>query len=301
MSDLTRRIFIDSRYKLPTSASNGDFAVELPWSVNVPSGTQVYIDNVVLSHSWPTITDKNCNLFIKETFGNVSYHRMITLAFGQYNIATLTAELQAKLRAGTNVTDGQYSVTNASNRIQIETSSPTSTTYIYSRKDIRGGTVFAINWPINGVTVATSNKFSEIWTAANVVSPTDLPSPLADACEIIGLMTVGATIQANIPVKMQHVDLARHKSLYLCSSDLGESTTMNLMGNTSIIRKINVGHTTMGDVIVDALQSNVAFSVYRTGTMLKHLAFQLRDFDGDVMTFYDHQITFEIILLRPTD
>ena len=301
MSDLTRRIFIDSRYKLPTSASNGDFEVELPWSVNVPAGTQVYIDNVVLSHSWPTITAQNCNLFIKETVGNVSYHRIIALAFGEYNIATLTSELQAKLRAGTYITDGQYRVTNASSRIRIETSSPTATAYIYSQKDMTGGTVFNINWPINGVTVVTSNKFSEIWMAANVVSPADLPSPLADACEIIGLMTAGALIQANIPVKMQHVDLARHKSLYLCSVDLGESTTMNLKGNTSIIRKINVGHTTMGDVIVDTLQSNVAFSVFRTGTMLKHLAFQLKDFDGQIMTFYDHQITFEVILMRPTD
>ena len=301
MSDLTRRIFIDSRYKLPTSTSNGDFAVELPWSVNVPAATQVYIDNVVLSHSWPSISAKNCNLFVKETFGTASYHRIISLAFGEYNIASLTSELQAKLRAGTYITDGQYTVTNSNNRIQIETSSPTGTSYIYSRKDMTGGTVFTINWPINGVTVATSNKFSEIWTAANVVSPATLPSPLADACEIIGLMTTGASIQANIPFKMQHVDLARHKSLYLCSSDLGESTTMNLMGNTSIIRKINVGHTTMGDVIVDALQSNVAFSVFRTGTMLKHLAFQLKDFDGDIMSFYDHQITFEIILMRPTD
>ena len=105
----------------------------------------------------------------------------------------------------------------------------------------------------------------------------------------------------SVSVASSVVSLARNKSLYLCSNDLGESTTLDLRGNTSIIRKINVGHTTQGDVIVDTLQSNVAFSVYRTGTMLKHLAFQLRDFNGDVMTFYDHQITFEIILLRPTD
>ena len=301
MSDLTRRIFIDSRHKLPGSASNGDFQVELPFAVNVPSGTQVFIDNLVLSHSWPTVSAANCNLFLKETLGNVTYHRLITIANGQYNIGTLTAELQAKLRSGSYITDGVYTVTHSSNRIQIETSSPTASIYIYSRKDMTGGTVFNINWPINRVTVATSNKFNEIWTAANVVSPSNLPSPLADATEMIGLMTAGAYIQPNVPFKLQHVDLARNKSLYLCSNDLGESTTLDLRGNTSIIRKINVGHTTQGDVIVDTLQSNVAFSVYRTGTMLKHLAFQLRDFNGDVMTFYDHQITFEIILLRPTD
>ena len=301
MSDLTRRIFIDSRRKLPSSASNGDFQCELPWAVSVPSGTQVYIDNLVLSHSWPTVSAANCNLFLEETIGTTKYHRMITLAYGQYNIGTLTAELQAKMRAGSNITDGLYTVTHSSNRIQIETNSPTGVAYIYSRKDMTGGTLFAINWPINGVTVATSNKFNEIWMAATVVSPADLPSPLADACEMLGLLTLGATIQTNVPFKLQHVDLARHKSLYLCSSDLGESTTMDLMGNTSIIRKINVGHSSMGDVIVDTLQSNVAFSVYRTATMLKHLGFQLRDFNGDVMTFYDHQITFEIVLRRPDD
>ena len=177
MSDLTRRIFIDSRHRLPTSESHGDFAVELPWSVHVPAGSQLHVDNVVLSHVWPTVSDTNCNLFLKETFGGTTYHRMIVLAHGHYTLGTMASELQAKLRAGTYITNGQYTVTHSSNRLQFETSSTTGEAYMYSRKDMTGGTVFTINWPFNGQTVATSNNFHQIWQAANVVSPQYPPNP----------------------------------------------------------------------------------------------------------------------------
>ena len=114
-------------------------------------------------------------------------------------------------------------------------------------------------------------------------------------------MSTGATIQPNVPFKLQHADLQRYKSLYLCSQDLGESTTLDLVGRTDIIRKLDVGQSTQSEVIVSALQSDMAFSVCRTDTVLKHLNLQVRDFSGSVVSMYDHQVTFQLIITRPTD
>ena len=50
-----RRIVIDSRYKTCDSISSADFYVELPYATTVPADSLAYIDNVSLSHSWPTI------------------------------------------------------------------------------------------------------------------------------------------------------------------------------------------------------------------------------------------------------
>ena len=303
MSDQTRRIFIDSRHKLPSSESNGSFQVSLPWAVHVPAGAQLFIDNMVLSNTWPTVSAANCNVFLRETVGGNNYHRMLTLTHGAYNIATLAVELQTKLRAGTLIADGLYTVTHASNRLQVATSTPTasSSAYIFSRDDLLSKNEFTVNWTLNGVPYTVTKDFNVIWQCATVVTPVPAPSPAADANELLGLMHEGSHIDASAVARFAHVDLQRHKSLYLCSSDLGESTTLDLVGNTNIIRKINVGSTVQGDVVIDTLQTNVCFSVYRADAVLKHLSFAIRDFEGNVVSFYDHQVSFEVILARPSD
>ena len=90
MSDQIRRIFVDSRLRNPdTSKSNADFSVDLPQEVACPSGTQIRIDNLVMSHSWPTIDDRNDKLYIKEIpSGGTTYHRVIELRHGIYNKGT---------------------------------------------------------------------------------------------------------------------------------------------------------------------------------------------------------------------
>ena len=66
MSDW-RRMIIDSRYKTADSVSNADFYVQLPWNCTVPAGSQLFIDGIVLSHSWNTIIEgQNDTLYLKE-------------------------------------------------------------------------------------------------------------------------------------------------------------------------------------------------------------------------------------------
>ena len=190
-----------------------------------------------------------------------------------------------------------------SNRLQVTTSTPTasSSAYIFSHDDLLSKNEFTVNWTLNGVLYTVTKDFGVIWQCATVVTPVPAPMPAADANELLGLMHEGAHISAGVVTRFAHVDMQRYKSLYLCSSDLGESTTLDLVGNTDIIRKINVGSTVQGDVVIDTLQTNVCFSVYRADAVLKHLSFTIRDFGGNIVSFYDHQVSFEVILARPSD
>ena len=40
MSEQVRRIFVDSRLRTAASVSNSDFAIDLPFEVAVPAGTE---------------------------------------------------------------------------------------------------------------------------------------------------------------------------------------------------------------------------------------------------------------------
>ncbi len=101
MASETRRIFIDSRLRNSTSDSNADWNCDLPYELWCPAGTEARVDGLVMSHSWPAIElGKNDKLYLKETVsGGNTFHRMLTVPPGTYSIGTLSAELQAQLRA----------------------------------------------------------------------------------------------------------------------------------------------------------------------------------------------------------
>lgn len=301
MSEQVRRIFIDSRMRTATSNSNADFSVDLPFEVSVPAGTEARIDGLLMSHSWPSVeTNKNDKLYVREEpNGGVSYHRIVTIPEGTYSIGTLAQVLQANLRSGTFISDGQWEVTFSDNKLTFANTSSTAYAAIYSRADIQSKNEIHINFTFPGnVYVASTHHWPTIWAAANVV--TALPDKIADACELIGLMDARLRIEPGVSASCNHIDLARHKALYLCSNSL-PSTSMDLRGRSDIIRQIIIGNAAPGEVVVDSLPSNVAFAAFPSWTVLKHLNFQIRDYSGEIATLYGHQISFVIELLRPMD
>ena len=238
MNNEFRRIFCDSRFRTDPNDSNSSFSLQLPWSVPIPAGSQLFVDNITLSHSWPTLTEKNNKLYLQEVNGaGAKYHRMITLTPGHYTIASLAVELQTQMRAGTYLSGGIYNVSFSSGRLVITTTLASGQAYLFGRREINNEIAIALNWTFPGIgLVEFSNVFDTIWAAADTVTPTVLPTPRQDACEIIGLTQLGVTISSASPVTLSHVDMQIHKCLYLCS-DLGDSTSMNILGNTDIIRK----------------------------------------------------------------
>ena len=305
MTDQVRRIFIDSRLRTATSNSNADFSVDLPFEVAIPAGTEARIDGLLMSHSWPSIQyNVNDQLFLEEktaSSGGSVIHRLIRISEGTYSIGTLADEIQTKLRTGSYITDGVWNVTFANGQLKFLNTSPTALSVLFSRADLLSKTTIDINWTFpDGLYVASTNNFPLIWAAADVIPNGPLPSRLADACEIIGLLDSRLHIFPSVGASCNHIDLARHKALYLCSNSL-PSTSMDLRGRSDIIRQIIVGNAAPGEVVVDTLPSNVAFASFPSWTILKHLNFQIRDHTGDIATLYGHQISFVIELLRPID
>ena len=156
----------------------------------------------------------------------------------------------------------------------------------------------SINWTFpDGLYVTSTSEFNLIWAAANVVSGAPLPNNMADACELIGLMDNRLLIHPSVSASCNHIDLARHKALYLCSTSL-PSTSTDLRGRSDIILTEMLQR---GRLVVDTLPSNVARCSFPSWTVLKHLSFQIRDHSGEIATLYGHQTLFVIELLRTID
>ena len=126
MTDQVRRIFIDSRLRSINSRSNSDFSVDLPQEVACPSGTQLRIDNLVMSHSWPTIDDRNDKLYIKEipTATGTTYHRIVRLRHDIFNKGSMVVQIQDQLRIGAHILDGQWVVGLVDNNTHSPTPAP---------------------------------------------------------------------------------------------------------------------------------------------------------------------------------
>ena len=123
-----RRIVIDSRYRTSDTSNNADFYVELPYAVNVPTGSLAYIDNISLSHSWPTIQqDVNDRLYVQELPAGISggtIDRIVQLAPGSYNAQTLQTEVQTKLNLASAISTGTYVVSLSDGVFTIGHTSP---------------------------------------------------------------------------------------------------------------------------------------------------------------------------------
>ena len=93
MSDRIARIFIDSNYRTNILDDHGNFTIDLPLGVLVEAGSHLRVEGFVVSHVWPTLDLRNSHVFVREVMDGVSYHRVVRLTSGNYNISTLAVEL----------------------------------------------------------------------------------------------------------------------------------------------------------------------------------------------------------------
>ena len=59
------KIYVDSRFKLPSSSSTSNFSIELNNTVEIEAGTNCYLSNVLIPNTWYTIEDSNDKLYIR--------------------------------------------------------------------------------------------------------------------------------------------------------------------------------------------------------------------------------------------
>ena len=252
----------------------------------------------MLSHVWDVIDPRNNDLFLREVFGNVAYHRVISLETGQYNLGTLAFELERQFNLNSRITDGQWSVTSDDRgRFTFSQSSPTfASARIYSAADVRGLRTVPINWQFeNGAFVSNSNSWRQTWAAADNVDP--LPYP-GDACSVIGLPYRRLDFTPAFPEQVSdHADLARHRVLHLCSRELPQSS-QTPHGRSDVVASLVCAGATPGSIVHNS-HSNPTVLHCHTRMEMQHLSFQVRDQADEIVDLSGHAVTFEICILRP--
>jgi hypothetical protein len=281
MSDRIARIFIDSNFRRNIQDDHGNFTVDLPLSVLVEAGSHIRVEGLVIAHVWSTIDSRNNHLFIREVEDGVSYHRLISLTPGNYNISTLAVALQAKLRQGSFIDDGLWTVTSSDEGLlTLRQSSPTfDSAVLYSASDIAGFTA----------------DFSQSWADANVTTPLRLGG--GDAAALVGIPVQRMTFnQAERERLTGHVDLARYRVLHLCSPDLPQ-TSLSPHGRSDVVSTLIIAGNAPGSLIHNGFATPP--SLYCANSrQLHHLSFSVRD-SNDRLVHLPHSIHFEIVISRP--
>ena len=92
MYSIMQIIYIDSRFKLPTSESNSNFRVELNNVVEFEAGTKCYLSSVIIPNTWYTIEDNNDRLYVRINQNNLSTDYIINLTHRNYDLTSFRSE-----------------------------------------------------------------------------------------------------------------------------------------------------------------------------------------------------------------
>jgi len=285
-----RRIVIDSRYKTDDSVSDTDFSVSLPYAVEIPKGSQLFVDGFSCSHAWPTIqAGINDQVFVQEQVGVAGSHatqdRIVVLTPGTYNGTTLAQELQTQLNAASFIASVggasyQWTCSVDDGRILVQHNIPNSAGrgYLYSKE-----------W---------SDPPGTYLRAVHSIPNTQ---PLASANETLGFITnpnlSDQYIHSGQSLVFTFMDLQRNKQLFL-HANIGESSMQMLSGDTSCIARILV-NTQQGDIITHHLSTGLSAVHFSSDEVLQRIHFQLKGYDGQAIHSGGHQMSFELIIQRP--
>ncbi len=271
----TRRVYIDSRYRMP-GGSDSDFRYALKTPIEVAPGTLGFIDGVVLSQSFGCIAaGYNDTVFVREVYQAATTDRVFTLDAGEYNGYTLATELAAKLNAGTTLPQG-CAVTFADGRLTVASQTPAA----------QGGAYL-----LTQVAIET-NALSPAWGTTTTPTPPALSSS-ADACRVLGqLEGLSGAIDSLQSLRMNPIDLMPYRQLFL-HSHIGACSSQGPRGENTIVRRVVITGGP-GDLIADFHHTTSDY--IELGGQLSTLHFSLRDVEGNVVDTKGHPVSFSLCL-----
>ena len=87
------KIFIDSRYKTSSSASDSDFVVELNENIELSDGIGCIVTDIMLPHTWCNVNENNNIFYFRTVVNGISNDYLITLPVENYNFYNLRDRL----------------------------------------------------------------------------------------------------------------------------------------------------------------------------------------------------------------
>ena len=282
----TRRIYLDSRFR--HQGTEGDFRVILDTPVELSEGALGYIDSLCLSNTFPTlISGVNNRLYVRQLMSGVGSgpkDTNLVLTPGQYTPATLATEVQAKL-----------------NQIKINAGITYAVTASTDGSTLSVGMTGPAD-PSNGTSlkILTSQEVDAggpaDWGQANAshgLPAAHAPEKYQDAGMVLGLQSGSFSLLVNETLTSDFVSMIPYRTLFL-HSHLGSPLSVGPRGENTICRRIIVGHTLPGQVVLDNLSTEI--DNIELPPMLAEMHFSLRGIYGRPVDLQGHSISFALVI-----
>lgn len=273
MSDIIKKIYVDSRFR--TSGTDSNFTIRLDQSVLFEEKTKMYITDIILPNSIPIINTLNQFLYINIFYDSTHFYRYIYISPGMYNATSFSEELTQSFSDA--ISDLEVVITCSYNAINnlIEFK---LTDNRASKPDVAYVQIYCNNDIKNGLTAFGVNN------------------PTKSANNIIGIPNnINIFIQESTPY-YGYLDLHQIRALYMTSGALTNYDTLSTFNMTGIIKKIPM-RANFNDLIFDNLDSVFDYvEVGRRG--IDTLDFQLRNTNGDIVDLQGAHISFTIIFSK---
>ena len=284
------RIYIDSRYRTPESASASDFTIELNESIQLPRNSKVRLHDIAVPYSWRTVEENlNQEIWLEERTGapNQWVKRVLRVIPGQYDGRSLATALQTLLN-----TDSAWNLLSNGGL-----TAPYTVTYSEQIGSIRialasGAVGTSVLWA-DGPIKALQPAAALAWTGGNAKDPRTFNRNL----RIDANVTIGA---GTTPFTSQFVDLISIKDLYVHSTSLGNLSNVGpRIGDRSCLCKVAV--TAGYGYLIHSDGSSWEFAECNTGQLVKRLSFTLQDATGAIVPLHGCEWSFALTFSDPLD
>ncbi len=267
-----KKIYIDSRFMSSDSKSSSDFKIDLPQSIDLPSDTVVYVDDICIPNSWYTIDEERNNKFYF-IIGSTSYVK--TIPAGNYSTTTFNAVLVALMNSVQNTYSENVSI--PTNTIGITTSITPST-----NQQI-----------VNGVTITYATTF-EILTDFQL-GLLGYPKPYQSINNYLN-NNVAKVNNSSSPYVSEYVNLNPIRNIYITSGNIGSYSSMSVSGERGIIKKVPV-RANYNEMIYDDAVLGIDY-LNCSRQSLSRLEFQLRDVYSNIINLHGNHWSFSLIFAK---
>ena len=278
-----KKIFVDSKYRLPQSNSSSDFSIELNENVELPEGTRLHITDISIPAAFKTTEVNFYEYIYVMIFDNSDvFVKNFRIYLGNriYFAEQLTFDIHAGLNSNTeDLSAGgifNYAYSSATRTVE------------YSIKD---GLNYKVKIPTDD---ELSNYVNGTWntTQANY----DSNNPLS----INYLLSNYVPSNPLTVWNSSYLNLVPFRYIFISSSTLSDyKYSAPTTYSSSIIKKVLV-NSQLGGIINDAGSSLSEDYIDVSNRTLKRLDFKITDERGTVMNLYNIPVQFALLLSHPS-
>lgn len=264
------KLYVDSRYRTPESASGSDFTIELLEPIALPTECKCRVTNLTVPFSWYSVETLNQLVYLSEKdASNNQVYRVITIPPGQYDGPRLATAIGTGINTGSVYGTTPYAVTYSDQRgtISITVLAPGREFTLYDDITLRN----LDPWPFSGAVRDQLRSFNRNLR-----------------------LTATTTYNFAAPYVSEFVDLLSIKTLYLTTQSLGVLSNVGpRLGQRTCLASVPVtssfGYVAVQDAFSGELQDSECGS-----QLLKRLAFRVEDATGAVVPLHGLDVSFTL-------